>query len=195
MRRQAPEVANNFRASFLSYEKDMELIIDRLFNQNKLYGDYLKRLLVINQPDCLTANNAKYDALIKQYSVRRLMDEGYVRLVPRLDLEEHESIKSFIIVTMDDFIPTSNEQYMDCTLSFFTFSEYEHTKMDNYQYRPIKIAGYINGVMNNAKLTNIGKTKLMGAQQVPLNEYWGGMCLMYSVTHGDEEDKNPDIQE
>ena len=79
MRRQAPEVANNFRASFLSYEKDMELIIDRLFNQNKLYGDYLKRLLVINQPDCLTANNAKYDALIKQYSEVRCPNQTIQR--------------------------------------------------------------------------------------------------------------------
>lgn len=195
MIRRSTDIAKNYKSSFLSYEKNMELIIKKLFVDNPSYGNELKRLLVINKPDCLSNNNAKYNELIRGYSIKRLREEGYIRTVPRLDLQEHEGIKSYIIINMDDFTPTSNNEYRDCTITFFIFSEYSYAEMDNYEYRPAKIAGYIDGVMNKAKLTNIGELKFLGAQHVPLNEYWGGIALMYLATHSETEDKNPDIPE
>ena len=155
MIRRASSLTNDFKSSFFSYEKNMELIIKKLFVDNPSYSDNLKRLLVINK--------------------------------------EHEDIKSYIIINMDDFTPTSNNEYRDCTITFFIFSLYDCAEMDNYEYRPIKIAGYIDGIMNDAKIAGIGKLKFMGAQHVPLNEYWGGVALMYLSTHGEEEDKNPNL--
>ena len=193
MIRRASSLTNDFKSSFFSYEKNMELIIKKLFVDNPSYSDNLKRLLVINKPDCLIYGNAAYDDLVKQYSVGRSKKEGYIRTVPKLDLKEHEDIKSYIIINMDDFTPTSNNEYRDCTITFFIFSLYDCAEMDNYEYRPIKIAGYIDGIMNDAKIAGIGKLKFMGAQHVPLNEYWGGIALMYLSTHGEEEDKNPNL--
>ena len=185
MIRRAPSLTNDFKSSFFSYEKNLEVIIKKLFVDNPAYSENLKRLLVINKPDCLIHGNAAYDDLIKKYSVGRLKKEGYIRTVPRLDLKEHEDIKSFIIINMDDFTPTSNEEYR--------VSLYECSEMDNYEYRPIKIAGYIDGIMNDAKIAGIGRLKFLGAQHVPLNEYWGGVALMYLSTHGEEEDKNSNL--
>lgn len=195
MIRRAPSLINDFKSSFFSYEKNLEMIIKKLLVDNPAYSENLKRLLVINKPDCLMHGNAAYDDLIKKYSVGRLKKEGYIRIVPRLDLKEHEDIKSFIIINMDDFTPTSNEEYRDCTITFFIFSLYECSEMDNYEYRPIKIAGYIDGIMNDAKIAGIGRLKFLGAQHVPLNEYWGGVALMYLSTHGEEEDKNPNLSQ
>lgn len=195
MIRRSPTLATNFKSGFFSYEKNLEVIIKRLFVDNPAYAENIKRLLVINKPDCLMNNNAAYDDLIKQYSVSRLKKEGYIRTVPRLNLKEHEDIKSYIIIMMDDFTPTSNDKYRDCTITFFVFSEYDYAEMDNYEYRPIKIAGFIDGAMRDAKLAGIGKLKFIGAQQVPLNEYWGGVALMYVTTHGEEEDSNPENNE
>lgn len=195
MIRRSPVLETNYKSSFFSYEKNLELIVKKLFVDNPAYAENLKRLLVINKPDCLAAGNEAYNELIKGYSVGRLKKEGYIRTVPRLDLKEHEDIKSYIIIMMDDFTPTSNDKYRDCTITFFIFSEYDYAEMDNYEYRPIKIAGYIDGIMRDAKLAGIGKLQFLGAQQVPLNEYWGGMALMYVTTHGEEEDSNPDINE
>ena len=195
MIRRAPVLETNYKSSFFSYEKNLELIVKKLFVDNPTYAENLKRLLVINKPDCLATGNEAYNKLIKDYSVGRLKKEGYIRTVPRLDLKEHEDIKSYIIIMMDDFTPTSNDKYRDCTITFFVFSEYDYAEMDNYEYRPIKIAGYIDGIMRDAKLAGIGKLQFLGAQQVPLNEYWGGMALMYITTHGEEEDSNPDINE
>ena len=193
MIRQSSALVNRSQSSFFSYEKNMEIIIKKLFVDNPVYGDAIKRLLIINNADCLTSNNAKYNELVKQYSVKRLKDEGYIRIVPRLDLKEHESIKSYIVINMDDFVPSSNNEYRNCTITFFVFIEYEHSEMDDYGYRPVRIAGYIDGIMNNAKLANIGKLQFIGSQNVPLNEYWGGIMLMYLATYGEEEDKNPNI--
>lgn len=195
MIRRSPTLATNFKSGFFSYEKNLEVIIKRLFVDNPAYAENIKRLLVINKPDCLMNNNAAYDDLIKQYSISRLKKEGYIRTVPRLNLKEHEDIKSYIIIMMDDFTPTSNDKYRDCTITFFVFSEYDYAEMDNYEYRPIKIAGFIDGAMRDAKLAGIGKLKFIGAQQVPLNEYWGGVALMYVTTHGEEEDSNPENNE
>ena len=185
MIRRAPVLETNYKSSFFSYEKNLELIVKKLFVDNPAYAENLKRLLVINKPDCLATGNEAYNELIKGYSVGRLKKEGYIRTVPRLDLKEHEDIKSYIIIMMDDFTPTSNDKYRDCTITFFVFSEYDYAEMDNYEYRPIK----------DAKLAGIGKLQFLGAQQVPLNEYWGGIALMYITTHGEEEDSNPDINE
>ena len=195
MIRRSPTLATNFKSGFFSYEKNLEIIIKRLFVDNPAYAENIKRLLVINKPDCLMNNNAAYDDLIKQYSISRLKKEGYIRTIPRLNLKEHEDIKSYIIIMMDDFTPTSNDKYRDCTITFFVFSEYDYAEMDNYEYRPIKIAGFIDGAMRDAKLAGIGKLKFIGAQQVPLNEYWGGVALMYVTTHGEEEDSNPENNE
>lgn len=195
MIRRSNELNTAYKSSFFSYEKSIELILKKLFVDNSAYANEIKRLLVINKPDCLSKNNAAYEQLIKGYNVKRLREEGYVRTVPRLNLKEHEDIKSFIFINLDDFAPSSNQEYRDTTLSFYVFCEYDYAQMDNYEYRPIKIAGYIDGVMNKAKLTNIGRLNFLGAQQVPLNEYWGGVVLMYAAQHNEQEDKNPNIPE
>ena len=47
------------QSSFLSCEKDTELILNRLFIDGKQYSRWLKRLLIINNKDCLDKNITK----------------------------------------------------------------------------------------------------------------------------------------
>ena len=108
----------DFQASFLSCEKDIETIINKLFVQSKPYSDSLKRLLIIDQPDCLDSNQAQYQALINNYSVHKMKEDGYILFVPRIDQMMPEQIKSQILVEFDDFTPTGNSYYRDCTISF-----------------------------------------------------------------------------
>ena len=54
----------------------------------------------------------------------------------------------------------------------------------------MQIAGYIDGILNNAKLSGIGTLQFMGASQVILDEGHGGIILRYIATHGnDDKDK------
>ena len=62
-------------SSFFSCEKDTELILEKLFIQNRQKGNELKRLLVINTPDCLDTTNAKYQQIVENKSVKDLKNE------------------------------------------------------------------------------------------------------------------------
>ena len=42
----------NLKSSFQSVEKDVELILRKLFIENKPLSDELKKLLIINTKDC-----------------------------------------------------------------------------------------------------------------------------------------------
>ena len=54
----------------------------------------------------------------------------------------------------------------------------------------MQIAGYIDGILNNARLSGIGTLQFMGASQVILDEEHGGIILRYTATHGnDDKDK------
>lgn len=56
--------------------------------------------------------------------------------------------------------------------------------------RHTQIAGYIDGILNNARLSGIGTLQFMGASQVILDEEHGGMIVRYVATHGnDDKDK------
>ena len=100
MKIKSPEVATSFKSSFLSCEKDQELIWKKLFVENRPYSDLLKRLLVVNTHDCLDTTNMQYQDMIDKYNLGRLRREKYLRVVPRLDFEEHEQVKSYVVLSL-----------------------------------------------------------------------------------------------
>ena len=108
------------QSSFLSCEKDTETILRRLFIESQPYSNVLKRLLVINMPDCLTNENSEiYNKKIQEMSLSKLMKEGYVKLSPKVRFEESAEIKSYIVISFDNFVPTTqNPQFRDCTVHF-----------------------------------------------------------------------------
>ncbi len=59
--------------------------------------------------------------------------------------------------------------------------------MDNYQLRPLKIAGYIDGILNNAKLSGIGTFQFLGCTEIVLDENLSGYCLTFSAVHGSDD--------
>ena len=176
----------DFQASFLSCEKDMETIINKLFVKSKPYSDILKRLLIIDQPDCLNSNQTKYQELINKYSIHKMKEDGYILVVPRVEQLIHDNFKSHILIEFDDFVPTENSHYRDCTISFTIICPLVKWELDDYKMRPTQIAGYIDGILNNSKLSGIGTLQFMGASQVILDEEHGGMILRYVATHGND---------
>jgi hypothetical protein len=65
--------------------------------------------------------------------------------------------------------------------------------MDNYQIRPLKIAGYIDGILNNTKLTGIGTFNYIGCKEMVLDEILSGYTLSYRAVHG-SDDRIPGIE-
>lgn len=179
----------NFYSSFLSCEKDTETILKKLFIESRPYSDELKRLLVINTKDCLdNLTSEVYKTKLKDMSLAKLREEGYIKLEPKIRFPEHEEVKSYIIISFDNFTPNAeNPQFRDCTVSFDIICHTDYWDIGNYRLRPLKIVGYIDGLLNNAKLSGIGTFNFAGCNELILNEDLSGYTLSYRAIHGSDD--------
>ena len=182
----------NLRSSFLSCEKDAQIILRKLFVESQPHSNNLKRLMIINTPNCLSEDNVAYNS-VTHFNLKDLKDRGYIKLEPKLNFGEHEDVKSYILLSFDNFSPNAtNPEYRDCTVSFDIICHTDYWDIGDYQMRPVKIMGIIDGILNETKLTGIGKLHFIGANQLILDENFSGYSLMYRAVHDiDGDDKIP----
>jgi hypothetical protein len=197
MKHKTTLLAKNFKNTFLSCEKDQETIWRKLFIESKPYSDKLKRLLVVNTKDCLDESQYQYKTQIDKMTIKELRDKQYIKVTPKLSFGGHEEVKAYILLEFDDFTPTENPAYRDCAISFTIICHLDYWELDDYKLRPHQIAGYIDGILNDTKLSGIGTLQFMGATQVVLNEELGGLIVRYVATHNfangdDAETINPE---
>lgn len=185
---------DKFKSSFLSCEKDLETILTKLFITSQPYSDELKKLIVINTKDCLDNTNSKvYKDIINNMSLSKMRKDGYIRLEPKLTRAEHEDVKTYILIGMDNFtVNYSNPEFRDCTVSFDILCHPDYWDIGDFRLRPLKIAGYIDGILNNSRLSGIGTFQFVGCNELVLDETLSGYTLMYrAVHHTDGDDKIP----
>ena len=176
------------KSSFLSVEKDIGTIINKLFIESRPYSDMLKRLLMINTKDCLENQTDVCRELISSTSVKDLKEKGYIRIIPKLDFGEHEEVKSYILITMDNFTSNAeNPEFRDCTITFDVICHTKYSDLGDYRIRPLKICGYIDGILDKTRLSGIGILNFVGANQLILNEELQGYTLMYRAVHGSDD--------
>ena len=188
MKRDTILTANRFNSSFLSCEKDIETILKKLFIESKPYSDILKRLLVINTKDCLEDNSEVVLNKIQQTTLSQLIKDKYIRLSPKIEIEEHDEVKAYLIISSDNYtINENNPYYRDCTITFDIICYTDYWDIGNYRLRPLKIAGYIDGILNNAKLSGIGTFNFIGCNELILNETLSGYTLSYRAIHGNDD--------
>ena len=175
-------------SSFLSCEKDAETILRKLFVQSYPYSNLLKRLLIINTDDCLNEENKDYQKIIDDISLKQMRDAGYIKLEPKVRLPEHEDVKAYMIMTFDNFTPNpTNPQFRDCIVTFDIICHTDYWDIGNYRLRPLKIAGYIDGLLNNCKLSGIGTFQFAGCNELILSEDLSGYTLTYKAIHGSDD--------
>ena len=178
-----------FQSSFLSCEKDAEIIFRKLLVESRPYSDDLKRLLVINTKDCLDNTTSQvYKQKIDEMTLSKICSEGYIRLTPKIIMPEHEEVKSYILLSFDNFSPNrTNPEFRDCTISFDIICHTDYWELGDYRLRPLKIAGYIDAILNNCKLSGIGILNFMGCNELILDENLSGYTLMYRAVHGTDD--------
>lgn len=173
-------------SSFLSCEKDIETILRKLFVESRPYSNELKRLLVISAKDCLDKN--KYEDKIQSMSINKLREEGYIKLEPKVRIPEHEQIKAYMILTFDNFTPnTKNPEFRDCNVNFDILCHTDFWDVGDYRLRPLKICGYIDGLLNKSKLSGIGQFFFAGCDELILSEDLSGYSLRYRAIHGTDD--------
>ena len=194
-------------SSFFSCKQDIQTILKELFVKSGQYSDKLKRLLVVNNPDCLDKNNQDYQKLIDSKPLSVLRKEGYVRTNPKIARKEFENIKSFILLTFDNFSSNSvDPKFLDCTVNFDIICYDDEWDLDDFQIRPIAIAGYIDGILNSlsdnnkidwqnrtsssrVKLSGMGEYYFLGLNLVVLNEDISMYTLSYRALHFTQDRK------
>ena len=177
------------QSSFLSCEKDLELILNKLFIDTGKYSRWLKKLLIINTKDCLDKTITKYNDIVDEYSLADLVDKQYIRTTPRLELDEHEDVQSYLLVSFDNFTTNSvNERFRDCIINFDIICNTKQWALDGLRVRPLMIAGYIDGILNFGKLSGVGETVFLGCNELILDQNLAGYTLSYHVIHFSEDD-------
>ena len=185
-----PLAKKPFQSSFLSIEKDVESILHKLFIESRPYSDMLRSLLVINSKDCLdNMANPVYAKTIKEANVKWLVDNGYIYTKPRVEIDEFDEKKSFIAITCDDFVKNKeNPEFRDCIVSISCISHIDLWDLGDYRLRPIKIMGFIDGILDGSRLSGIGTFQFYSADMIHLNQEFSGYTIMYKAIHGSDDE-------
>lgn len=166
------------KSSFISIEKDMGTIVDMMLKNNRL-----KKLLYYNVENCLFQEDLTEDQSLE------LIEDGYIRMVPKLYVDK--DILNYIIISFDNFAPNmTNPEFRDNIISFDIICHFNQWQMPNFQLRPYKIAAEIDTLFNNRHLSGIGELQFLGANQILINDEFGGISLMYSAVHGEDDKIN-----
>lgn len=166
------------KSSFLSTDKDLSLIINKIMNNQRLL-----KMLYYTQKDCLNMPDVTIEQTLS-------MLDHQIKIIPKINIEPTCPI--YVVITFDNYTPNaSNPEFRDCTINFDILCHPDHWNLGNFQLRPHKIAGEIDAMFNDKYLTGIGRVQFAGGNNLVLNDELMGLSLMYYTVHGDEDKINP----
>lgn len=163
------------KSSFLSNEKDMEIIIGKM-----LKNERLKRLLFYTTRDALDKPNITEDQSIE------LIGKN-IKTVPKLYVDK--DALNYVYITFDNFSPSGNPEFRDNIIMFDVICHYDQWQLKDFALRPFKIAAEIDSMFNKSKLTGIGELQFLGATQENYSDEFAGICLIFAAVHGGEDKK------
>lgn len=169
------EVYKYPESSFLSIEKDAEIIISMLLKNNNL-----KRLLHYETKDCL-----KRPKLTEEQSLDLIGKN--IKVIPKIYVDEKEL--NYLIITFNNFYPSENPEFRNNSIEFDILCHYDQWQLNDFKLRPYRIAAEIDMMFNNQRLTGIGKLDFAYAGKIVANDELAGICLTYDIVHGEEDKK------
>lgn len=165
------------QSSFLSVEKDYNIIIKALLSNKKL-----QKLLYYADKNCEKAPD------LTQEQVLSLIN-SQIKIVPKLEVDK--DVFAYIIITMDGFIPNDeNPEFRDNIISFDIICHYDQWNLGDFKLRPYKIASEIDSMFNKKHLTGIGTLEFFSGTQIILNDELGGLSINYRAIHGKDDKVN-----
>lgn len=164
-------------SSFLSIQKDLEIISNKILKNTRL-----QRLLFHTTPDALDMRQLTEEEQFELFKKN-------IKIVPKLYIDG--SVLNYIIISFDNFTPNaSNPEFRDNIISFDVICHFDQWELkDSFQLRPYMIAAELDSMLNDKRLTGIGKLEFLGANQLIINEEFAGVSLMYQAIHGEEDKK------
>ena len=164
------------KSSFLSAEKDMNIIVDRMMK-----NDRLKKMLYYTTRDCLNKPKLTDDQTSELFGKN-------IKIVPKLYVDG--SVLNYIIISFDNFTRNGdNPEFRANIIEFDIICHFDQWHMKDFALRPYKIAAELDTMFDEQRLTGIGKLEFLGANQMILTDEYAGLCVMYKAIHGEEDKK------
>lgn len=164
------------QSSFLSVEKDLEIIIEKFLSNNRL-----KKLLYYTIPDALDQPNLTMEQSNSMIGTN-------IKLVPKVYI--NKDVLNYIFINFDSFVPNSNNpEFRNNIIEIDIVCHFDQWHLKDYQLRPFRIAAEIDTMLNNKHLTGIGNLLFYGANKVNINHEFCCFCLKYVAVHGGEDKK------
>ena len=162
------------KSSFLSAEKDMNIIVQLIMKNERL-----KKMLYYTTKDCLFKPNLTEDETLELFGKN-------IKIVPKLYVDG--SVLNYIIISFDNFKDNkTNPEFRDNIIEFDIICHFDQWQMKDFELRPYKIAAELDSMLNQKRLTGIGTIEFLGANQMVLTDEYAGLCVMYQVIHGEED--------
>ena len=162
------------KSSFLSLEKDMEIITSSMLKIERL-----KRLLYYTSND--------KPKLTQEQSVGLLGKN--IKLIPKLYVDN--SVQNYIVISFDNFIQNpTNPEFRNNTIEFDIVCHFDQWQLKDFQLRPYRIAAELDSIFDKSHLSGIGRLEFLGASKLLISDEYAGLCLMYNAIHGEEDKKD-----
>lgn len=163
------------KSSFLSVEKDMELLINKILANKRL-----QKYLYYTDKDPLSKPNLTAEQAQELFKTN-------IKIVPKIYVDR--SVLQYVIIQFDNFTQSANPEFRDNTIEFDIICHFDQWQLTDFKLRPYRIAAELDEMLNKQRLTGIGKLEFVGANEVLLTDEYAGLCLMYRTYHGEEDKK------
>lgn len=162
------------KSSFLTIEKDLSIIMDKLTSNERL-----KKLLYYPTRDALkrpNLNDEQFEELINKH----------LKVVPKIYVDS--DVLTYINILFDNFVPNAtNPEFRDNIISFDIICHHDSWILDDFLLRPYRIAAEIDSMLDKKHLTGIGKLYFLGGKRILINDEFSGFSLDYAAIHGNED--------
>lgn len=167
------------KSSFLGMPKDAALIMEKILKNKNIL-----KLMYYTSKDWKSKDD------LTSAQIKSLFENNQVSLVPHVDVDPEKL--TYLRMTFDNFSPNaSNPEYRDNLIEFKIICHKSTWDLGDYELRPFRIAGEIDAMLNESRLSGIGVTKFLSAKVDVYDEEFSGVTISYWVVHGEEDKINP----
>lgn len=164
------------KSSFLSVDKDMNLIVNRILENERLC-----KMLYYSSADALKRRELTEEEKLSMFGKN-------IKIVPKLTVDNE--VLQYLCIGFSNFITNpTNPEFRDHTIEFDIVCHFDQWTLGDFALRPYKIAAELDTMFDKKKFAGIGLLEFVGATPIMLTDEFGGLCLMYRTVNGEDDRK------
>lgn len=170
------------KSSFLSVDKDMNLIVNRILENERLC-----KMLYYSSADALKRKELTEEEKLSMFGKN-------IKIVPKLTVDNE--VLQYLCIGFSNFITNpTNPEFRDHTIEFDIVCHFDQWTLGDFALRPYKIAAELDTMFDKKKFAGIGLLEFVGATPIMLTNEFGGLCLMYRTVNGEDDRKHAPVDQ